>query len=1058
MNLLGDGLSAGYVFDPLTTFDVGAVRWDQTRDRQFKIMNTSESPVRITALSIAPQGTTVTGELTIIGFTAQTLAPNTEMLVTVRADPNNRLGALVGNLNVSSDLGAIITRPPLALTANSTTPAITSDPANMMYDFGPVDVDRAGGMTKTFKLTNSGTAILDITSVAIAGTGSPFSVTAVTPAQVNPGSDFTLTVTYDPAAVQTQTGTLNVGVAGVFMGSMTTSFALSGRGIDRKFAFTDPGLFPETYRNPGGKAPVRDVVVRNTGEAPLTISAAMVTGEPIWSLVDPQPIVIPGGGSAAFKVKFSPITGGKAPTGTLVLSHDDDTGNNRGVITLDGFGKTPILSIAPAAVISLGTTAVGFPVRLSDSFLDKITVTNGDVTTFKVNKLVLRDINGDSPFQLEDELTGEMLAPGESRNFDIVFSAARVGEFAAQLEIYLDEDTEPATVVQLTGTAVEVEVTGGGGCAATTPGGAGGLGWLLMLATSGLAVTLRRRKQARAMAIAVSALALVLTATSSQAQSTSRNLDLSTFRAAPSTTGDLLQVESPFVGAAGDWELGLSISHTTNPLQVTTSMGDEFNLVSSRTTFDLGLVFAFANRLEVGARMATMNQNGDANGDVQGLEPGVGTALGDALLHGKVSLLRGVALAANLTLPTATDDAFAGPGKVSGSGLLLLGSGGKRFSATANLGFGYQTKIVLGNITQGNRALVGAGATLRTTDAMWLSAEVFGAVAIGQRERDAASPLEGMVSLRYRAARAVGISAGLGTGLMRGIGAPQLHGVIAFELSPNARALEPIRPPRPYVAPPDRDRDGIPDADDRCADEAEDLDGFGDADGCPDLDNDFDGLPDATDKCPLVREDKDGVADDDGCPDNDDDGDNIPVPKDKCPGDAEDFDGFEDSDGCPELDNDQDGILDAADRCPIQPETINGTTDDDGCPDAGESMILLGADRIDLVQQMTFVGQTNKLTPVTLGILAQVAATLRANPEIARLRIGVHVNRRGKGDQALTEKRAEALRDWLVQWGVEPHRLDVRGFGSTKLIVKAQRKDAAAVNDRVELTIMERSR
>lgn len=1060
MSFLGDGLSSGYSFDPAPMLDLGNVRWDQQKTATFKITNPNEAPVQISSVMITPNAGTSSGELVRVeNFTATTLQPNNGNMITltVRADPANRLGALTGNIVVNSDLGATAnpTRT-LPVRANSTTPAITTDPANGTYDFGPVDVDRAGGMTKTFKLTNSGEAVLDVSTATISGAN--YSITAATPATVNPGADFSVTVTYDPSAVQTQAATLNVGVAGVFMGSMTTSFAITGRGIDRKFAFTDPGLFPETYRNPGSKAPVRDIEIKNLGEAPLNISAAMTTGEPVWSLVDPQPLTIPGGGTGTFKVKFSPTTGGKAPTGTLVLTHDDDTTAQprTGVITLDGFGKNPMLSIAPAAVISLGTTAVGFPVRLSDAFLDKITVTNNDEATFKVRELKLRDTTADAPFALDDELSGEELEPGESRQFDIVFTAAKPGEFTAQLEIYLDEDTTPATVVQLTGTAVEVEVQGGGGCAATSS--TGGAGWLVLLAVGGLLVSRKRRRAARAASLAVSALALALTASSTQAQSTSKNLDLSPFRPSPATTGELLQVESPFVGGRGEWEIGLNISYVSNPLQVTT-MGDTFNLVSSRTVFDLGLAFAFADRFEVGARMSTISQSGDDGGQmVRGLEPGVGTAMGDALFHAKVALIPGVALATNVTFPTATDDAFAGPGKIAANGSVLFGFAKKRLTATGNLGFGYQDKVVLGNITQGNRALFGAGGAFRATDSLWLSAEMFGAVAIGQRERDAASPLEGMLGLRYRATRAVGISAGLGTGLMRGIGAPALRGVIAFELAPNARAVEPIVPKKPYVPPPDRDRDGVADAEDRCPDEAEDLDGFGDLDGCPDPDNDFDGIPDAQDKCPLVREDKDGVADDDGCPDNDDDGDNIPVPKDKCPSDSEDFDGFEDDDGCPDLDNDKDGILDATDKCPTQPETINGNQDDDGCPDAGESLILLGRERIDLVQQITFVGQTTKLTPETINVLQQVAATLRANPDISRLRIGVHVNRRGKGDQALTEKRAAALRDWLVQWGVEPHRLDIRGFGSTKLIVKATRKEAGAVNDRVELTIMERAR
>jgi outer membrane protein OmpA-like peptidoglycan-associated protein len=69
-------------------------------------------------------------------------------------------------------------------------------------------------------------------------------------------------------------------------------------------------------------------------------------------------------------------------------------------------------------------------------------------------------------------------------------------------------------------------------------------------------------------------------------------------------------------------------------------------------------------------------------------------------------------------------------------------------------------------------------------------------------------------------------------------------------------------------APPsDRDGDGILDANDKCPGRPEDMDGFEDADGCPDIDNDGDHVLDIADKCPMQPETFNGFEDDDGCPD-----------------------------------------------------------------------------------------------------------------------------------------------------------------------------------------------
>ncbi len=133
----------------------------------------------------------------------------------------------------------------------------------------------------------------------------------------------------------------------------------------------------------------------------------------------------------------------------------------------------------------------------------------------------------------------------------------------------------------------------------------------------------------------------------------------------------------------------------------------------------------------------------------------------------------------------------------------------------------------------------------------------------------------------------------------------------------------------------DNDKDGVPDAKDVAPNRPEDLDGWFDGDGLPDPDNDGDGILDVNDLCPNEAEDLDGHQDDDGCPDDflDRDGDGIEDSQDGCPDQAEDLDGFEDDDGCPELDNDLDGIPDDEDACPDEAEDYNGTQDKDGCPD-----------------------------------------------------------------------------------------------------------------------------
>ncbi len=194
-------------------------------------------------------------------------------------------------------------------------------------------------------------------------------------------------------------------------------------------------------------------------------------------------------------------------------------------------------------------------------------------------------------------------------------------------------------------------------------------------------------------------------------------------------------------------------------------------------------------------------------------------------------------------------------------------------------------------------------------------AEVNGATAFSSRVDG--NGVESRLGARFRLDDTV-FSIGGGPGIVAGIGIPVfriLGGVMWAPLST------------------DEDNDGIQDAQDHCPTEAEDMDDFDDADGCPDEDNDGDGINDGFDNCPSEPEDVDGQTDTDGCPDVDTDGDGIQDGYDSCPSQPEDMDGDRDDDGCPDNDRDRDHINDDVDQCPDQPEDTDGYGDEDGCPE-----------------------------------------------------------------------------------------------------------------------------
>ncbi len=272
----------------------------------------------------------------------------------------------------------------------------------------------------------------------------------------------------------------------------------------------------------------------------------------------------------------------------------------------------------------------------------------------------------------------------------------------------------------------------------------------------------------------------------------------------------------------------------------------------------------------------------------------------------------------------------------------------------------------------------------------------------------------------------------------------------------------------------DSDGDGIYDDQDKCPQDPEDFDGFEDEDGCPDPDNDKDGILDEFDKCPMISEDIDTFQDEDGCPDPDNDGDGILDINDKCPNDPEDFDGFEDEEGCPEPDNDQDGICDSwiseqnllekyktvckgIDKCPNEPETVNSYMDEDGCPDEEPkkyTLIEVKEDKIELKQKVFFAFGKAKIDKKSFDMLDQIVDALLSRKNV-KVVIEGHTDNKGsaKINKKLSQQRADAVRDYLANKGVDESRLESVGYGMEKPIASNKTEKGREMNRRVEFNI-----
>lgn len=172
----------------------------------------------------------------------------------------------------------------------------------------------------------------------------------------------------------------------------------------------------------------------------------------------------------------------------------------------------------------------------------------------------------------------------------------------------------------------------------------------------------------------------------------------------------------------------------------------------------------------------------------------------------------------------------------------------------------------------------------------------------------------------------------------------------------------------------------------------------------------------------------------------DTDGDGVPDAVDQCPNSPP---GTEvDEVGC-ERDDDNDGVLNSKDECPnTWPDTA---VDEWGC--AFQNVIKL--------PEVNFRTDSAELLDGADAELAAAAATLIQNPNIY-VEVAGHTDSQGDPDYniGLSQRRAETVRSYLVNAGVDENRVTARGYGETEPVADNGTAEGRAENRRVELRVI----
>ncbi len=123
------------------------------------------------------------------------------------------------------------------------------------------------------------------------------------------------------------------------------------------------------------------------------------------------------------------------------------------------------------------------------------------------------------------------------------------------------------------------------------------------------------------------------------------------------------------------------------------------------------------------------------------------------------------------------------------------------------------------------------------------------------------------------------------------------------------------------------------------------------------------------------------------------------------------------------------------------------------------SVVVVQRRKLRIRKKIHFAYNKATIRPDSLQILDEVAEVMNEHPDITRLRVEGHTDRRGGWNHnlKLSQRRAEAVRDYLIAQGVDPARLEAVGYGYKRPLVPELTPRHRAINRRVEFRILKRA-
>lgn len=288
--------------------------------------------------------TTVPASSTACSTTAS-VAAGASCIITVQFDPA-ATGTLTASLSVTDNASGSPQTVSLTGTGTVPAPVISLTPTSLIFASTLVGQSDA---TQVVSVKNTGTAALTISGISITGTNaSSFSETNTCGAGLGINATCSITVGFKPTAA----GSLSAAVS--IAGNVAGSIALSGSATTPTPTVSlSPTSLTFASTTEGTAAATQAITVKNTGTAPLIISAVSITGTNASSFTQTSPscTTVAINGTCTITVTFTPTTFGSLSASVSIA---DNAANTPQTVSLSGtgleIGTYALTASAPAAV------------------------------------------------------------------------------------------------------------------------------------------------------------------------------------------------------------------------------------------------------------------------------------------------------------------------------------------------------------------------------------------------------------------------------------------------------------------------------------------------------------------------------------------------------------------------------------------------------------------------------------------------------------------------------------------------------------------------------------